>query len=212
MWMLTGSPGGRDRLLTQVPAQQPCPLRGVGSSLCTAQQRVWCEQLLASSPCPPPPLTPHPRRGQGRQTSEGAYARERKFSVVFGPQSRGPRQRMGVCPQQLEQSLQWAWEASQLLPYSGTEGAICCECWCGGAGGTTHGPSRVTPPESQQPARPSLQDCHGVLSREAALEKVPCWEASEVTGEAGQPHGAQNLGKALDPLFRKIHRLTQFCL
>lgn len=38
--------------------------------------------------------------------------------VVFGPQPQGPRQRKGVCPRQLEQSTERAWEASQLVTKS----------------------------------------------------------------------------------------------
>ena len=34
--------------------------------------------------------------------------------VVFSPWPRGPKQRMGVCLRQLEQSTERAWEASQL--------------------------------------------------------------------------------------------------
>lgn len=40
--------------------------------------------------------------------------KEKKVLVVFGPQPQGLRQRMGVCPRQLEQSMLRAWEASQL--------------------------------------------------------------------------------------------------
>ena len=39
---------------------------------------------------------------------------KKKKWVVFSPQPGGPRQRMGVCPWQLERSAEQGWEASQL--------------------------------------------------------------------------------------------------
>lgn len=57
-----------------------------------------------------------PSWGRGGQTSRKSIRVEEKVWVVFGPQPEGPRQRMGGCPPQLEQSIRQEREASSSFP------------------------------------------------------------------------------------------------
>lgn len=95
--------------------------------------------------------------------------------VVFGPQPQGPRQRMGVCPRQLEQSVQWAWEAAQLF---------------------TESEAQQRPfdarPVLEDPAELPLKPAARLLLQKGGLGKAQCGEKLRRSQErAGQPHGSR---------------------